>query len=479
MRIYLSCGSRRGRYGVILGSLAILATLARGAEVELADRPPAAAPVVVESGSWTQTVALLQLPDDDVLREAFNQARNLSTNMPVGEARARLDQWLASKSAPLAQMTHLIRADKIELPASMWHYKNHDYLTMLRQLVDGSRVMVIVARGQAERGAYAEAVRQFDDIFKLGCLITTAHGPIVTRYYGIAVQSIAHTGLRWLASQDGVSAQVLEEMLRNLPVPGIGDPDLAQTYRTELDVFMVPAVMEIAALASSPTNPFTYHISNMLDVSNTLATAATYFHRCEQNTVGTWPGRDRKIGDDANSLVGLAPGDDVFEIMSALLSTSEPKPARRWRRLQRLGMMPLLTLSRSSEVAEVTRQWLYLERYRKTHPNLLGNVLIAQVMSLESEQLRISVERRTHVNLTRAYLALVLVRRRTGSWPASLSEPAVTDLLGQPPIDLFSMRPLRYSREKGMLWSVGDNEVDDGGDSKKDIVIRLPELEAP
>jgi hypothetical protein len=142
-------------------------------------------------------------------------------------------------------------------------------------------------------------------------------------------------------------------------------------------------------------------------------------------------------------------------------------------------MMPLLTLSRSSEVAEVTRQWLYLERYRKTHPNLLGNVLIAQVMSLESEQLRISVERRTHVNLTRAYLALVLVRRRTGSWPASLSEPAVTDLLGQPPIDLFSMRPLRYSREKGMLWSVGDNEVDDGGDSKKDIVIRLPELEAP
>ena len=51
----------------------------------------------------------------------------------------------------------------------------------------------------------------------------------------------------------------------------------------------------------------------------------------------------------------------------------------------------------------------------------------------------------------------------------------------QLPIDLFSMRPLRYSREKGMLWSVGANELDDGGDDNKrrDIVIRLPEPHAP
>ncbi len=101
------------------------------------------------------------------------------------------------------------------------------------------------------------------------------------------------------------------------------------------------------------------------------------------------------------------------------------------------------------------------------------------MLSLEPGLLRHSVETRTAVSLTRAYLAVLLVRRRTGAWPATLSDPDVTALLGQPPVDLFSMQPLRYSREKGMLWSVGKNELDDGGDAKEDIVIRLLEFQAP
>ena len=464
-----------------LAGLVVLATLASGAEPELARRPPDAVPMVVESGSWTQTVALLQLPDDDGLREAVRLAGNLNTNMPVGEARARLDQWIASKAAPLAQLSHLIRTGKIELPAAGW--LNGDHLDTLGGLMGASRLKVIVARGQAERGVHAEAAREFVEIFTLGSQIGAARGPVMANLFATAIQPRALNGVRWLASREGVSEEVLEGMLRNLPAAGGGDPDLAQTYRTELAVILVPELRKIEMLAASPTNPFPYHVSSVLDLSNTLATAATFFRRCEQNALGTWPERDRNISDDANRLVMLAPGDDPFDMIQVwnLLAVSEPKAARRWRRLQRFGLMPLLTLSPRPEDGEAARQWLYMERHRKKQPNLLGNSLVASTMSLEPQLLRISVERRTDVSLTRAYLALLLVQSRTGSWPAALSDPGVTALLGQPPVDLFSMQPLRYSREKGMLWSVGKNELDDGGDAKerRDIVIRLPDLHMP
>lgn len=456
--------------------LILHATLASGAEPELARRPPDAVPMVVESGSWTQTVALLQLPDDDGLREAVRLARNLNTNMPVGEARARLDQWIASKAAPLAQLSHLIQAGQIEVPATMW--LDNDYVDTLGHFIAAARLKIIVARGHAERGAHAEAAREFGEIFTLGRQIAAARGPIVANLIAMAIPPMALNGMRWLASQEGVPEEVLEDMLRHLPAPGTGDPDLVQTYRTELALAMVPQLRKIEALAASPTNPFPFEVSRVLDVSNTLATAATFFRRCERNALGTWPDRDRKISDDANRLVGLALGDDPFKL-TLLFGEAEPQAAKRARRLQRFGLVPLLTFSPRSEDGAAVRQWLILERHRKRQPNLLGNTLIAQAMSLEPQLLRISVERRTDVSLTRAYLALVLVHRRTGAWPATLSDPDVTALLEQPPVDLFSMQPLLYSRENAMLWSVGKNELDDGGDAKEDIVIRLLEFQAP
>lgn len=461
-----------------LAGLVVLATLASEAEPEAARRPPYAAPMVVESGSWTQTVALLQLPDDDGLREAVRLARNLNTNMPVGEARARLDQWIASKAAPLAQLSHLIQAGQIEVPATMW--LDNDYVDTLGHFIAAARLKIIVARGHAERGAHAEAAREFGEIFTLGRQIAAARGPIVANLIAMAIPPMALNGMRWLASQEGVPEEVLEDMLRHLPAPGTGDPDLVQTYRTELALAMVPQLRKIEALAASPTNPFPFEVSRVLDVSNTLATAATFFRRCERNALGTWPDRDRKISDDANRLVGLALGDDPFKL-TLLFGEAEPQAAKRARRLQRFGLVPLLTFSPRSEDGAAVRQWLILERHRKRQPNLLGNTLIAQAMSLEPQLLRISVERRTDVSLTRAYLALVLGHRRTGSWPATFADPEVTALVGQPPIDFFSMQPLRYSREKGMLWSVGKNELDDGGDAKerRDIVIRLPDLHMP
>jgi len=41
-------------------------------------------------------------------------------------------------------------------------------------------------------------------------------------------------------------------------------------------------------------------------------------------------------------------------------------------------------------------------------------------------------------------------------------------------MDLFTGKPILYSREKGILWSTGQDGKDDGGDAEKDFVIKLP-----
>ena len=85
-----------------------------------------------------------------------------------------------------------------------------------------------------------------------------------------------------------------------------------------------------------------------------------------------------------------------------------------------------------------------------------------------------SVKGRTEVNLTRTLVALQCFQRDFGSWPESLLDPRFKLLLPDDPLDLFAGKSVQYSQEKGILWSVGPDGKDDGGDTKKDFVIKLP-----
>ena len=75
-------------------------------------------------------------------------------------------------------------------------------------------------------------------------------------------------------------------------------------------------------------------------------------------------------------------------------------------------------------------------------------------------------------------LALAAHKAERGSYPAALAalRPAYLKAV---PSDLFSEKPLRYSRvgEGFLLYSVGENMADDGGKDRAaggdDIVVRV------
>ena len=66
--------------------------------------------------------------------------------------------------------------------------------------------------------------------------------------------------------------------------------------------------------------------------------------------------------------------------------------------------------------------------------------------------------------------------------PESLDELVEEGILPSVPMDMFADKPLRYDPERRLIWSVGPDEVDDGGEGdpenwreSKDYVLQLPQ----
>lgn len=75
--------------------------------------------------------------------------------------------------------------------------------------------------------------------------------------------------------------------------------------------------------------------------------------------------------------------------------------------------------------------------------------------------------------LTVTAIAVRLYQADHGRLPRDLREVAESGLLPAVPIDPFDNRPLRYLPDRGLLYSVGRNATDDGGEFSRDQVVRL------
>lgn len=80
---------------------------------------------------------------------------------------------------------------------------------------------------------------------------------------------------------------------------------------------------------------------------------------------------------------------------------------------------------------------------------------------------------------TKVILAIRLYFDRFWRLPSELGELVDTGLLPHVPIDPFDGQPLRYSCERGLIWSVGLDQADGNGDPAGDFVWRVPQLLPP
>ena len=400
---------------------------------------------------WTNAMAQTVLPDDDVLKKAFHAANTLTNNMPEGPAGQLLADWLDARKEAIDLISKGVARGHLQFPETV--PKGIIGTLGISGILRLSNLKAIEGRRCAARKDFSSAARELNDAVKMGQMVVSADGGEVAYLVGVGMRSAGLNRLRWLSSQEGVGDDVLREVLGLLPVPDAADPCLAQAYRREASFECVVAVNELRAFAGRSPDTVPIRLNKVFDAEETARLAAEYYARYEANALCVWTKRDANIAMDASRLVetnGLA-GNGYFDYCWDFATN--------------------VTLRAEDERARRTR-WRLLEKAGIRQPNIFGRMLVNSFVSSADTCLMQSFKSRTLMSLTRAFVALRIARKEMGAYPDSL---VATGWLRDVPKDFFADKPIRYSREKRTLWSVGSDSLDDGGDARKDIVLRLPE----
>jgi hypothetical protein len=97
--------------------------------------------------------------------------------------------------------------------------------------------------------------------------------------------------------------------------------------------------------------------------------------------------------------------------------------------------------------------------------NVAGQVMAFQLIPSTAATFTTKCHSKIRLDATRTLLALRAYQLAHGRLPDHLSE-LVPEFMDQVPVDDFDGQPLRYSPEKKIVYSVGKNLKDDGGDDR-------------
>jgi NAD(P)-dependent dehydrogenase (short-subunit alcohol dehydrogenase family) len=386
---------------------------------------------------WTNAMARLNKAEmSDDLKSAFDAAGSFKTNVPLSEVSGMLAEWLGSKQDVSALIERAL-VMRIQCPLPKL-YGNFESFGGVSGWIDLIRLQIVTGRLSAERGAFGETARSYLDVVKMGRCMTESESLTVMYLVGGGVQGIGLSAVRRLCAEERTPVAVMRQTLERLPAPSTKDHALAHVYDLE-------RAFSAAAIPATKRWPgqslyMRLHSSLALDVRATVGAVEQLYGVYQANArCATFAACDRSL------YLARKPGGE-FDYMT------------------------MISYNGTDWVEGFTRL-----KDAIVQPNLLGKGLIDSHLGAADNTLKGSFKYRSYLNLTRAFIALRILRKEMGAYPDSLDEIVRQDLLPEVPVDFFDGKPLRYSAEKRLLWSVGDDGTDDGGVEKRDLVVTLPE----
>ncbi len=396
---------------------------------------------------WKEVLPAFVIPDEPGLDEAFSDAVNFEKPMSAGPLNTQLAAWLRSKSNSLARLRQANQRGRCQFPEGALL----DLTSFpISPALTAGKTELILARSHAVNGELERAVAGFLDMLRFGKLLCEADGAMIHALVGRVIQNLALTGLRETASRHDISSNTLLAMCDTLVEAG----------------------------------PTTYALRNVLAVELAFM--------------------DRTFGKDAVGLskalashgIRAAPALDQDATRLLLRGIAERAarnlPANHWVRVDVLPT-EISALLAKKEVADMSGKffawwmivgnniamdveepdWRSMRDLCTLRPNFIGQLFAAH----EGHSLNAFINAfrllRTETSLTRAYLLLRVHQLREKEWPAQLSDALPANPPPDVVLDYFSNQPLRYSRERGLLWSVGPDGTDNDGDPAKDVVLDL------
>ncbi len=381
------------------------------------------------------------LPTNTHIQAAFETCYNFNVPVTNKSARAQLDVWMGSLKGPFDQVSTAIRTGHLQFPPFDVHNAALPQLAGFRQI---ARCEVAKARLLMEEKDHQGAGVAFLETFQMGQLMMEGKGPLIHYLVGTAVQGMGIKGVMSMSTNSGVTTATLQFLLQKFPDAPERDADLAEAFRGEWKLSVGQCLDDIQQLVSSPTNGSPVAIgTNVFDRAATITMLNTVWGRMTTNATSSWLGRDQRMEADLLRITGCqADATEGFFWDYAMCFGDTNEQAKCWAKV--------------------------LKKARKM-PNILGREYVS-IMRCGVAPLEKSVRCRTERNIVRTMLAITLYKRQTGNLPESLDDLVSSGTLDRVPVDLFSGKPLLYSKEKGIVWSVGPDGRNNKGHKDEDIV---------
>jgi len=401
---------------------------------------------------------------------------------PSSEEGRPLRQWIEANTEALDLLRQGIARGQFQGPEvlGMAEMGSFAFLWRIEKL---ARANVTRAKMHAGDGEFDAAVEALAEVISLGEMLQ-AGGPSLREYLvGLALEERALATARWLASQRPAPESVALDLISAVAPAAKRDEALAQAFRWEFrggflwGLSLVPdAEREMREMRErlSREPPETREAVKavigekpMFDEPATVELAGSYYIRFLKSALGSWKDADLTVEKDWEEEYKVFT-DEWQQALQPLLQKVQEAETEG-------GSVGLQSLS------EDEREQMAQALRRLDNP--FGKLLVNMMFPAQSTVVELSFRMRAEREATRAFLALRAYDLRKGRLPESLDELVEEKILPAVPVDMFSGESLRYDAQRRLLWSVGPDGVDDGGESEPgqwvegqpDLVLSIPE----
>ena len=328
--------------------------------------------------------------------------------------------------------------------------KNWDAAAAADVLQQNKETLALLEKGLACRECQFPEVKTIDDMLKrdgtLGCLA-------LCRLWRVRVEVLAH---------EGKTAEAVDEALK---VIRFGDH--VEQSRGILSTWLVGMTAKQMGMDSLRR----IALASSLPPDRLLA-CARWLGECEHDSEGYADALRAEYAMSWNMVeVGLMAKLDQVRKEHGFWGQVSPtgwlfKPNATKRCFVDIFRLKIANAGRPYAEAVSGPASAYAPMTLKNH--VKGNVtgqMIFRVLQPPVGALKIKCQAKTEAEVTRALLALKAFKLKTGRLPATLDE-LVPDYLPSVPLDDFSGKPIRYSAEKKIGYSLGQDLKDVGGFTK-------------
>jgi len=421
---------------------------------------------------WRQAAAI-KAPLNDREKSSIKFCWTPEARPPVSDDLIALKTWLQRNNEALR-----LFKESVARPNAQWPERNPQNLQpemlVFSEMV---RARLLEAELLAEAGNFDAAAAALKETLKTTQIGINGDARVLHYMVACAGRTLTQNAILRLAGNPKISISTLEDLLRNLPGLDSETNVFIKVLKTEfvseseasIDMQRLSQDWSKLAVTNSALSlfpeecirPFKVLVDPALttlhpkpyDAVADIQVLAGHYRIYITNSIAPWAERCGQVELDREMC------------QSNLLAEIEPL-------LRLVENEPLPLSRRAAQIAKA--EYLKIE-------NPVGRIFSCSLLGFVSSDIKV-FRVRTEREVTRTIMALLIFERRKGRLPADLTDLVGEKILNSIPTDPFSGEPLHYSRERRIVWSVGDDGDDDNGQGGKshwyedDAVWHIPKL---